>query len=126
MLQQLFDAAESMLTKSYAPYSALKVGCAILSSNNKLFKGCNIENSSYPLTLCAAACAISQMVSNNTTTIKEIAIVNSNNTFCPPCGACRQMIIEFADPKCKIHIKENKTIKTYPIESLLPLAFKLK
>jgi cytidine deaminase len=126
MLQQLFDAAESMLVKSYAPYSGLNVGCAILCSNNKLFKGCNIENSSYRLTLCAEACAISQMVSDDTTTIQDIAIVNSKNTFCPPCGACRQMIIEFAHPKCNVHIKESETIKTYPIECLLPLAFKLK
>ena len=125
MSSRLISEAKQVLINSHSPYSQFKVGCSILADNNKIYHGCNIENSSFGLTLCAEACAISGMIVDGSKRIQEVAIVNSNDTICPPCGACRQLLSEFTETDCKIHLENNNVIHTYLLSKLLPLQFKL-
>ena len=86
---------------SYVPYSEFKVGAALLTEDGEIYTGCNIENASYTPTNCAERTAIFKAVSEGITKFKKIAVVGGPKgnieTYCPPCGVCRQVIAEFAD-----------------------------
>ena len=106
------------------PYSKFKVGAALLTSNNKIFAGCNVENAAYPQTQCAEASAIGNMISQGEKKIIEVVVIGSGNLLCSPCGGCRQRLREFADPKTPIHMCNTKGIqKTLDLEELLPESF---
>lgn len=97
----LIEAAASATNLSYSPYSKLNVGCALLLSDDQIIKGANIENSSYPLAMCAERTALYNLKINHPDKyIKTIAITAKHssedifNTFISPCGACRQVLIE--------------------------------
>ncbi len=122
--QQLFNLAKLVRDNSYSPYSKFKVGAAILSSNNNLYSGCNVENASYSVCTCAEENAISTMIANSDTLIKELLVMTDTSTGSAPCGACRQRILEFADNNTIIHIANTKEItKTIKIKDLLPHSF---
>lgn len=107
----LFTAAEQVLCHSYSPYSNFPVASAIRSTNGRIFAGVNVENVSFRLTCCAEQSAISSMVSQGDHAIAEVLILVPGPELCPPCGACRQTILEFAAPDALIHIctiHENK------------------
>lgn len=119
---------------SYSPYSKFKVGAALLTNDDEVFLGCNIENSSFSLTNCAERTAIFKAISEGKREFKSIAIVGSAtdtfNKYCTPCGACRQILIEFCKPDFKIILgrvnEQNKIeLKEYTLEELLPESFKL-
>nr|WP_188331948.1 cytidine deaminase [Legionella adelaidensis] len=115
---------DQVLSNAYAPYSRFHVSACIRSEQDKLFTGVNVENGSYGLTLCAEGSAIAQMVTAGYRQIKEMVILCSTNQLCPPCGACRQRIQEFASPETLIHLCNNETIlKSISMKDLLPLAF---
>ncbi|KAG2393676.1 hypothetical protein C9374_007207 [Naegleria lovaniensis] len=84
---------------AYCPYSKFHVGACILGTNGKFYTGCNVENQSYGLTICAERCAVFKMVSDECKSIK--AVVVSTNIGVTPCGACRQVLQEFADENSK-------------------------
>lgn len=112
---------------SYAPYSTFQVAACIRSVSGKLYSGCNIENASYSLTLCAEAAAIAQMVSQGERKIADILIISSSEDLCPPCGACRQRIAEFANPNTQIHLaNKEKIMASYTLDALLPHCFALE
>lgn len=124
----LSKAAEVAFSKAYAPYSNFHVGAAALTTNNKIVQGCNVENASYGLTVCAERNCIAQGVISNETadTVKFSAIViyTEQENLTPPCGACRQVISEFL-PKSAVvmavnHLNEQKK---WTVEQLLPDAF---
>jgi cytidine deaminase len=95
---QLIEAAERAATKAYAPFSGFRVGAAVLTESGKIFGGCNVENRSYGLTICAERTAIVSAIASeggNQMKIRAIAVANENKTPCSPCGACRQFIYEF-------------------------------
>lgn len=120
----LFDAANSAMQNAYCPYSKFQVGCAIRASNGKIYHGCNIENVSYGLTLCAEGAAIAAMISDGQRQITEIAIIASSQTSCYPCGACRQRLTEFAQQAVPIHLYANQyEVTTLTLGELLPHAF---
>ncbi|SHJ45441.1 cytidine deaminase [Hathewaya proteolytica DSM 3090] len=120
LIKQAIDARE----KAYAPYSQFKVGAAVLTEDNKLYTGCNIENASYGATNCAERTAIYKAVSEGHCKIKALAVVGNEKEFTYPCGICRQVIQEFATEDFQIIIIKNKD--EYIVKTLLeifPLAF---
>ncbi|HEV7346401.1 MAG TPA: cytidine deaminase [Devosia sp.] len=94
----LFEAAEAIRTKAYAPYSRFTVGAAILADDGKIYAGCNIENAAYPVGSCAEASAISAMIAGGGKRITRIYVTGPGSAPVTPCGGCRQRIREFADP----------------------------
>ncbi len=126
---ELLDTAQKMLQFSYTPYSHFKVGAALLAKDGKIYTGCNIESASYTPTICAERTAFFKAVSEGCKSFEAIAIVGGPEgeikDFCPPCGVCRQVMMEFCNPKTfKILLKnQNGEIKDMTLEQMLPLGF---
>ena len=93
----LFEAAEAIRAKAYAPYSRFHVGAAILADDGKIYSGANIENAAYPVGNCAEASAIAAMIAGGARRIKRIYVTGPGSAPVTPCGGCRQRIREFAD-----------------------------
>lgn len=118
-------ACEAM-KHAYAPYSKYHVGACVQAEDDTLFTGCNVENASYGLTNCAERTAIFSMVAAGKKKIKAIAIAGSGDELCTPCGACRQVIREFASQDTPIYLVDRKTeqvVETTNIKTLLPKSF---
>lgn len=121
--KKLIKEAEKARKRAYTPYSKFKVGAAILTSNGKIFTGCNIENASFGLTVCAERVAILKAISEDSTEFEAIAIIGDTEQPCSPCGACRQVVSEFGE-NIKIIMSNLKgDIKIKKIGELLPEAF---
>lgn len=122
----LIEEARKVLSNSYAPYSGVHVAAAILTSNGNVYRGVNVENSSYGLTICAERSAVSAMVTNGDRDPVAIAIVSDLEEPIPPCGACRQVLAEF-NPRMKVIMYSVKSKKTIikNLEELFPQPFKL-
>lgn len=116
----LLREARKARKKSYSPYSKFKVGAALMTSDGKIFSGCNVENSSYGLSICAERTAVFKAVSEGHKKINSIAITSSGSTPTFPCGACRQVLAEF-NPKMKIYLDGDDS--EYFIYELLTHAF---
>lgn len=122
------DAMEGM-KKSYAPYSHFTVGAALLTRSQKVYQGCNIENAAYGPSNCAERTAIFKAVSEGEREFSAIAIVGGRNglitDFCPPCGVCRQVMREFADPKNFLIIlaRSEEDYVVFLLDDLMPLSF---
>jgi cytidine deaminase len=113
---------------AYAPYSHFRVGAAVLLADGTIVTGCNVENASYRLTVCAEQAAIAAAVSlrGPQIRIRAIAVANLNDTASQPCGACRQTIHEFSTPDTIVFFPaEGGTIAQATIADLLPAAFLL-
>jgi cytidine deaminase len=127
---QLIAAAHEAAKHAHAPYSNFYVGAALLTADGKIFSGCNVENASYGLTICAernaifAAVAASNVVPQGKIAIKAIAAVNAQNVPCSPCGACRQVIAEFGKDII-VYYRGEDGIKESTIAELLPDSFSL-
>jgi cytidine deaminase len=122
--QRLFERALAVRQQAYAPYSHFLVGACILTTAGNLYAGCNVENASYGLSLCAEANAITQMVIAGERDIAEILVIGDGQSLCSPCGACRQRIKEFAKNTTPVHICAiDGTCKTMTLEELFPLSF---
>ena len=122
---RLIKMATKALANAYAPYSKFRVGAAVLTETGKIFAGCNVENVSYGLTMCAERNAIASAVfaeGGDKIKIKAIAIVNNRNTPCSPCGACRQVIWEFGKKAIVIFPGDEK-LETCNATELLPAGF---
>ncbi|MFW6134292.1 MAG: cytidine deaminase [Elusimicrobiota bacterium] len=119
-MDKLIEAAKKYRENAYAPYSKFKVGAAVLGQNKKIYGGCNIENVSFSLTVCAERAAIFKAVSEGVKKIEKIAVVTSDINLSVPCGACIQVILEFAE-KAKVYCCDNKgNYKEYEIKDLMP------
>jgi cytidine deaminase len=91
----LIEAAKQARENAHAPYSNFRVGAALRSSSGRIFGGCNVENATYGLTMCAERVAIFKAVSEGERGFSAIAVVTDTEVLTPPCGACRQLIWEF-------------------------------
>ena len=121
--KDLLKAAKKAHKKAYAPYSKFHVGAAILDEKGQIHIGCNVENAAYPVGCCAEQSAVSQMIVNGGTIIKNILIIGKKGEPCPPCGACRQIIFEHADQSTQIHLENtNGTFSKHAIKDRLPEA----
>ncbi len=91
----LVEAALAARGRAHAPYSHFKVGAAIEDENGRIFTGCNVENATYGLTMCAERVAIFKAISEGAATLRRVAVAADTDTLTPPCGACRQLLWEF-------------------------------
>ena len=125
-LHELVRAAKDAREKAHAPFSNFRVGAALLTETGEIFTGCNIENASYGLTMCAERVAIFKAVSEGKTKFIKLAVVGDTEDLTPPCGACRQIIWEFcADiPLVLVNLKGKTEI--VQMKELLPRAFDAK
>ena len=123
---RLIQTATKAVNSAYAPYSQFKVGAAVLTSTGEIFAGCNVENASYGLSMCAERNAIANAIIGNSkdTIIKAIAVANNQNVFCSPCGACRQVIWEFGQ-NARVIFQGSQGWQTSTIKDLLPEGFAL-
>jgi|AFSR01.1.fsa_nt_gi cytidine deaminase len=119
----LLEHATAAMQRAIAPYSSFRVGAALQTSEGKIYTGHNIESSSYSLTICAERVALFKALSEGERTFEAMAIVASSGEFCPPCGACRQVLMDFA-PHLVIYLSnQHGQIKTFRLAELLPEAF---
>ncbi|WP_295286484.1 cytidine deaminase [Veillonella sp.] len=121
-IQNLIERAIVAREKTYSPYSHFGVGAALLCEDGRIYEGCNIENASYGLTNCAERTAIFKAVSEGHTKFKALAVVADTEGPCAPCGACRQVMVEFKIP---IIIMGNMKgdIEVVPADVLVPFSF---
>lgn len=132
---QLADEAARARDMAYAPYSGFTVGAALLTADEKIYLGCNIENASYTPTCCAERTAFFKAVSDgyrNKSDFKAIAVTGgkkgeTKTVKCPPCGVCRQVMNEFCDPDSFLIVlkDENDELEAHALSELLPMGFKL-
>jgi cytidine deaminase len=123
-IDEMIDLAKAARHFAHAPYSNFSVGAALLSSDGRVFTGCNVENSTYGLSMCAERVAIFKAISEGVTEIRRVVVVTAHEHIAPPCGCCRQMIWEFAADDTEV-VLANLTgdVRTYRISELLPEAF---
>lgn len=119
----LIKHAKAARKNSYSPYSKFRVGAALLTSKGKLFTGCNIEISTYALTLCAERTAIFKARSEGYKTFSAIAIATDEAEYIPPCGACRQVLMDLAGDIDIILTRKRGKPAVVKLSSLLPMAF---
>lgn len=129
MVEKLIDTAIEQLKFSYTPYSNFKVGAALLAKNGEIYTGCNIENASYTPTNCAERTAFFKAVSEGVRDFQAICIVGGKEgkltEYTAPCGVCRQVMMEFCDPKTFqiILAVDKEQYIIYTLEELMPLGF---
>ena len=124
MYSKLIKKAEEARNNAYAPYSKFAVGAALLTKNGKIYTGCNIENASYGLTVCAERNALFAAVGAGERKFTALCVVGDTEEPISPCGACRQVMAEFKVP-CIILANLQGDVKEYTLEELLPYGFTL-
>ena len=121
----LIKLAQKAEKNAYAPYSNFKVGAALLCKSGNVYTGCNVENSSYGASNCAERTAVFKAVSEGERDFVKIAIVSEKGGLTFPCGICRQVLSEFMPNGSIVLFSEEKGIKEFALNELLPYAFKL-
>jgi cytidine deaminase len=122
-LDLLVEAARRAMANAYAPYSGFSVGAAVMADSGAVYEGCNVENASYPVSMCAERGAIAAAVSAGERAFTAIAIVASGGAPCPPCGMCRQALYEFGPDLDVILDSPEGSRMVYRLADLLPHAF---
>lgn len=120
-MSDLIKAAKEARENAYAPYSQYKVGAAVRSGDGRTWKGCNVENVSSPLGICAERCAVARMVSSGERKLREVAVVTRDGGS--PCGGCLQVLLEFCDDPSQVDVhvvNEIGGVKTYRLVELIP------
>ncbi len=124
---KLIDLAMDAMMKAYAPYSGYYVGAALLAKSGKVYTGCNIENASYSPTNCAERTAFFKAVSEGEREFSAIAVVGGEKGkitgVFPPCGVCRQVMLEFCKPDFPVYLWDGGNVRTVPLGELVPYAF---
>lgn len=122
----LMAKAKEAAKQSYSPFSKFAVGASVLAKSGKVYSGCNIENSSFGMTICAERCAIFKAVSEGEREILAVAIYSPNTDDCNPCGACRQVMYEFQG-ECEIEVitEEAGELNIRKLGVYLPYGFKI-
>ena len=126
-IKHLTELAQQAMSNAYVPYSKFKVGAVLITDNDEVILGCNIENASYGLTNCAERTAIFKAVSEGKTTFKQLAVIGDTEGPITPCGACRQVISEFCEkdmPVVLLNLKGDVLETT--VGELLPWSFSPK
>ena len=121
--RELLEKAIEAKEKAYVPYSNFRVGSAVLTKDNKVYTGCNIECASFGGTNCAERTALFKAISEGHRDIEAIAVVSDKVQYTFPCGICRQVILEFGQNIRLVVGKPNGEFKTYTITELLPNSF---
>ena len=122
----LMEKAIEASKTSYSPYSKFSVGACVLTENDKTYCGCNFENASYGLSICAERNAIGSAIADGEDKIKAIAIYSPKMDLCYPCGACRQVIHEFRSSQgVDIILKKGIDLEVHKLSELFPAGFEL-
>lgn len=120
----LLAAADNILPNSYARYSGFCVAASLRASNGKIYAGVNVENASYSLTCCAEKTAVAAMAADGERQITELLVLVPGPQLCPPCGACLQMINEFSNAECRVHLcTQEGDYRQLTMAELLPYSF---
>jgi cytidine deaminase len=119
----LLLAARTAREHAHAPYSNFRVGAAVRAKSGRIFTGCNVENSTYGLTLCAERVAIFKAISEGERGFDAVAVVTDTGSLTPPCGACRQIIWEFCGDAEVVLANLKGKIELYRMSSLFPKPF---
>ncbi len=128
-IKELITIAADQLSYSYVPYSHFRVGAALLAKDGKIYTGCNIENAAYTPTNCAERTAFFKAVSEGVKSFRAICVVGGPDgrleSYTPPCGVCRQVMMEFCDPEEFeiILAVGTEDYKVYTLQELLPQGF---
>ncbi len=123
--RKLIEEAKKAARNAYAPYSGYRVGAALKTADGNIYTGCNIENASYSLTVCAERNAVAQAVINGERDFQAIAVFVDSDLLFSPCGACRQVLSEFS-PALRVIYANNNEIRTALLKDLLPESFQLR
>ncbi len=129
LIQELIDTAIRQTEYSYVPYSHFRVGAALLGKNGSVYTGCNIENAAYTPTICAERTAFFKAVSEGVRDFEAICIVGGQDgvltEYAPPCGVCRQVMMEFCEPeKFRIILAiDREHYDVYTLQEILPMGF---
>ena len=119
----LISAAQQARENAHAPYSNFRVGAALRASSGRIFTGCNVENATYGLTVCAERVAIFKAISEGERGFDAISVVTDADTLTPPCGACRQLIWEFCGDVPVILANLKGGVETLRMKDLFPKPF---
>ena len=122
-LDGLIDAARSARLHAHAPFSRFQVGAALLTKEGRVFTGCNVENATYGLTVCAERVAIWKALSEGVRRFAAVAVVTGADDPTPPCGACRQILWEFAGDVPIVSATEGGRRKRYRLSEIFPEPF---
>jgi len=123
MTDPLDAAALAARENAHAPYSHFRVGAALEDSSGRVLTGCNIENATYSLTLCAERVAVFKALSEGARSFRRLAIAADTDTLTPPCGACRQILWEFCGDIEILLVNPRGKTETWQLKDLLPRAF---
>jgi len=122
--QRLIKCALEAKKKAYNPYSNFSVGAAVYTRDGNIYQGCNIENASFSLTICAERTALFHAYTANDRKIKKMVVVGDTDKPISPCGSCRQVLYELCPPDMEvILVGNNQVTKTMTVEQLLPYGF---
>jgi cytidine deaminase len=122
VIEALVEAAAEVRSRAHAPYSGFAVGAAILDASGRISVGCNVENASYGLSVCAERHAVAAAVAAGATGLRGLAVVTDTVPPASPCGACRQVLAEFGDFQVVLaNLRGDRQVTT--VGELLPLAF---
>lgn len=125
--EELMQKAIEASKNAYVPYSKFPVGACVLTDSGKIYSGCNFENGSLGMTICAERNAIGTAIADGEKKIKAVAVYSPKQDNCTPCGACRQVLHEFCDKdeELDVIVQINNEIKVYTLAHLLPESFTL-
>jgi len=122
-LDRLVEAALSARERAYAPFSRFKVGAAIEDEDGRVFTGCNVENSTYGLTICAERVAVFKAISEGASKLMRVAVVADTAVLTPPCGACRQILWEFCGDAELTMANIQGQVETISLQEIFPRPF---
>lgn len=121
-MEELALEARKVMKRAIAPYSRFRVGAAISSKRGRIYSGCNLENPSLMLSICAEKAALVNALSSGENSFRAIAIASGDGNYCYPCGSCRQVLWEFAGDM-DVYLLADGGIKKYSLSELLPYPF---
>src|SRR5438477_4083863 len=122
-MDHLVRAAREVRERAHAPFSGFKVGAAIEDEDGRVFTGCNVENATYGLTVCAERAAVLKAISEGAAKLKRVAVVTDTDRLTPPCGACRQILWEFCGDAELIMSNLSGKQETVSIQQIFPRPF---